>query len=107
MSADTPFELPPDESSHRQKRETLSGRTLFFILVGLLVAVVMGFVIYDRGDAYYARKKYESLEQEHMRLLDQRAGTAGTAEGDRIDRRLSEIRYEQQEMLRRHPHLGR
>ncbi len=76
--AANPFDVPEDAGeapSPRRKRragvrEPMSGQTKFFILVGVLVAVVMGLFIYDRMERYYDKVRLRAINKDQLELLN-------------------------------------
>lgn len=55
------------------RREPMSGQGKFFIFVGVLVAIAMGLLIYERVEARLASAKLDSLKTEIKELYDKYA----------------------------------
>lgn len=75
--------------------------TAFLVLVGLLVAVVMSLILYDRFSHWRARTKLRELNEESLRIHLREKRTAAE------EQRLWDIDGERWAILRDHPELRR
>jgi hypothetical protein len=109
----------------------MSGRTMFFIFVGVLVAVVMSFLIYDRVSEYLDKRRFRALNRDSIHLItslsererelqrtDKRLlGYELSAlrkmeilesdpEWKRLNDRLMQVEWDRGQILRDHPEWG-
>lgn len=66
--ASDPFDLPEDEPRPKKRfereKKPASNLTIFYVVVGILVAIVMALVIYDRIDDAITKRRLGQVEDE-------------------------------------------
>jgi len=90
-----PFDLPDDEPRPKKRferdKKPASNLTIFYVVVGILVAVVMALVIYDRIDDAITKRRLGQVEDEVILVY----GSLQAREGA-VRVRLRDASYEQE-----------
>lgn len=89
-----PFDLPADEPRPKKRIERdkpASNLTIFYVVVGILVAVVMALVIYDRIDDAITKRRLAQVEDEVITVF-----SAVQVRESAVRVRLRDASYEQE-----------